>query len=206
VLERLFGAPSKRPDDAVSVQNEIRSYLMKAGRPAYERETFVGFEHAYRLVLALGGIPCYPTLADGANPICAFEEPVEELVAALKARGIYSAELIPLRNRPEVLSRYVHALRQAGLVVTAGTEHNTLDLSPLEPACLDGAPVPEDLQAIFWEGACVVAAHQHRVSRGEPGFVDPEGRLNADYDADEARIRSFAEIGAALIQERVGLL
>ena len=204
VLERLFGTSTKRPDDAVSVQNEIRSHLMKAGRPAYERETFVGFDHAYRLVLALGGIPCYPTLADGANPICAFEEPVEELIGSLQSRGICCAELIPLRNRPEVLSRYVLAMRRAGLVVTAGTEHNTLDLSPLAPACLDGAPVPEELQSIFWEGACVVASHQYQVSRGEPGFVDAEGRPNAAYTTDEARIRAFAEMGAELISSRVG--
>lgn len=203
VLERLFGSPSKKPDDAVSVQNEIRSHLMKAGRPAYERETFVGFDHAYRLVLALGGIPCYPTLADGANPICAFEEPVEAVVAALRARGIHSAELIPSRNRPEVLSRYVLAMRQAGLVVTAGTEHNTLDLSPLEPRCLGDAPIPAELQAIFWEGACVVAAHQHRVGQGEPGFVDAEGRLNRAYATDEERIRAFAELGAELISKQV---
>jgi len=202
-LERLFGTPSKQSDDAVSVQNEIRSHLMKAGRPAYEPETFVGFEHAYRLVLALGGIPCYPTLADGANPICAFEEPVEELIASLKARGIYSAELIPLRNRPEVLSRYVLAMREAGLVVTAGTEHNTLDLSPLTPACLGGAPVPEELRAIFWEGACVVAAHQHYVSRDQAGFVDSAGCPNGAYATDEERIRAFAALGAELIAERV---
>jgi hypothetical protein len=203
VLERLFGAPSKNPDDAVGVQNEIRSHLMKAGRPAYERETFVGFDQAYGLVLALGGIPCYPTLADGASPICAFEEPVEALIDRLRERGIYAAELIPLRNRPDVLSRYVLAMREAGLVVTAGTEHNTLDLAPLEPACLDGAPFPEALQAIFWEGACVVAAHQHRVSQGEPGFVAESGRPHPGYATDDARIRAFAGIGAELIRERV---
>jgi len=204
VLERLFGAPSKRPDDPVTVQNEIRSHLMKAGRPAYVRETFVGLDHAYGLILALGGIPCYPVLADGADPICAFEAPAEALAEAVRSRGIHCAELIPLRNRPEVLSRYARALRDAGLVVTAGTEHNTLDLSPLEPACLGGAPVPEELRAIFWEGACVVAAHQHRVARGEAGFVDAAGRLNPDYATDEERIRAFAEIGAEVIASRLG--
>ena len=204
VLERLFGAPSKSPDDAVSVQNEIRSHLMKAGRPAYERETFVGFDHAYKLILALGGIPCYPTLADGAAPVCAFEEPVEALIREIQARGIHCAEFIPLRNRPEVLSRYVLAMREAGLVVTAGTEHNTLDLLPLEPACLGGAPVPDPLRAIFWEGACVVAAHQHRVARGEAGFVDEAGRLNPAYATAEERIRAFARLGAEVIERYVG--
>jgi len=199
VLERLFGAPSKNPADPVGVQNEIRSHLMKAGRPAYVEETFVAFDHAYRLVLALGGIPCYPTLADGAQSICAFEEPVESLIREIRARGIHCAELIPIRNRPEVLSRYVRAMREAGLVVTAGTEHNTLDLLPLEPACLGGAPVPEELQAIFREGACVVAAHQHLTARGEPGFVDDAGSLNPAYPADEARIQAFADLGAEVI-------
>lgn len=198
-LERLFGTAAKKPDDAVSVQNEIRSHLMKAGRPAYEPETFVGFEHAYRLILALGGIPCYPTLADGANPICAFETPVESLIAGILARGIHCAELIPLRNRPEVLAEYVLAMRTAGLVVTAGTEHNTLDLVPLDPACLGGAPLPDELRAIFWEGACVVAAHQHLVARGEAGFVDEAGNPHPGYATADDRIRAFAAIGAEVI-------
>lgn len=198
-LERLFGAAPKRPDDPVAVQNDIRSCLMKAGRPAFVEETFVGFDHAYRLVLALGGIPCYPTLADGAQPICAFEDPVEKLIGEIRGRGIHCAELIPLRNRVDVLEQYVRAMRQAGLVVTAGTEHNTLDLVPLEPQCLAGAPVPDPLRAIFWEGACVVAAHQERCRRGEMGFVDSEGRLNPAYPNDEARIRAFAQEGAEVI-------
>lgn len=201
VLERLFGTPAKKPDDAAGVQAEIRSHLMKAGRPAYEPETFVGFDHVYRLVLALGGIPCYPTLADGAQPICGFEDPVEELIAACRARGIYTAELIPIRNRPEVLSRYVHAMRDAGMAVTAGTEHNTPDLIPLTPTCLGGVPIPDDLQAIFWEGACVVAAHQHLVTQGKPGFVDDQGAPNPAYATDDERIRAFANLGAEVIVE-----
>ena len=43
-----------------------------------------------------------------------------------------------------MLARYVRAMREAGLFVTAGTEHNTLDLLPIEPTCLDGAPIPDD--------------------------------------------------------------
>jgi hypothetical protein len=38
------------------------------------------------------------------------------------------AEFVPLRNTPAVLSKYVKAMRAAGLMVTAGTEHNTLEL------------------------------------------------------------------------------
>jgi hypothetical protein len=201
-LERLFGAPAKAGvEDAVGIQNEIRSQLMKAGKPAYVAETFVGFDHAYRLILALGGIPCYPTLADGGGPICAFEEPVESLIAEIQARGIHCAEFIPIRNRPETLARYALAMRRAGLVVTAGTEHNTRDLIPLEPTCVEGAPIPEDLRAIFWEGACVIAAHQRLTQQGEPGFVDAQGRPNPAYPTAEARIAAFRSLGESIIQQ-----
>ena len=44
LLELAFGAALKSaPSDAVGVQNEIRSQLMKSGKPAYVPETFVGF-------------------------------------------------------------------------------------------------------------------------------------------------------------------
>lgn len=201
MLERLFGVPSKGPEDAVGVQNEIRSHLMKAGKAAYVEETFVGFDHAYRLILALGGLPCYPTLADGGKPLCAFEDPVEKLIGEIKARNIHCAEFIPIRNTPEVLSHYVHAMRAAGLVVTAGTEHNTRDLLPMEPTCVNGQPIPEDLREIFWEGACVVAAHQYLRFHDKPGFVDEEGNPNPAYVSDEARIEAFRRLGAAVIRE-----
>jgi hypothetical protein len=199
-LTRLFGvAPKCDLQDAPGIQNEIRSHLMKAGRPAYVTETFVGFEHAYRLILALGGIPCYPTLADGTAPICPFEDPVERLIADIRARGIYCAEFIPIRNSPETLTRYVRAMRGAGLTITAGTEHNTLDLIPLRPACARGQAVPEELEAIFWEGACVVAAHQYLTSQGKIGFVDDRGRPNPAFGSDEERILAFARLGEAVI-------
>ncbi|MFN3651132.1 MAG: hypothetical protein ACK47B_16275 [Armatimonadota bacterium] len=204
VLARLFESPSRRPEDSLQVQAEIRSHLMKAGKQAYVEETFVPFEHAHRLVLALGGIPCYATLADGTDPICEYETPVEALIEDIVRRRISIAELIPIRNRPDVLRRYVLAFREAGLPVTAGTEHNTPDLLPMEPTCLGGKPVPEELRRIFWEGACVVAAHQHRVSRGKPGFVDGEGALNPEWTDPEARIRAFAKEGAALIRAATG--
>lgn len=201
LLERLFGMPPKALDDAAAVQNDIRSHLMKAGKAAYVDETFVDFDHAYRLILALGGIPCYPTLADGASPICEFETPAEDLVDRILARGMHCAELIPVRNSAAVLSRYVKAMRSAGLFVTAGTEHNTRDMLPIAPACAHGEPIPEEIASIFWEGACVVAAHQYRVLRGLSGFVDGAGHPNAEFASAEDRIAAFRELGAAVINE-----
>lgn len=200
VLETVFGGPIKGdPSNPATVQGEIRSRLMKAGKPAFVPETFVSFDHAYQLILALGGIPCYPTLADGANPICAFEDPVEELIAGIRERGLCCAELIPIRNSPEVLSRYVLAMRKAGLFVTAGTEHNTPDLIPLTPTCLNGQPIPPDVQAIFTEGTCVLAAHQYLTTQGHPGFVTADGTPNTAYITDDERITAFAQLGSAVL-------
>ena len=175
--------------------NAIRSQYMKAGKPGYVEETFVGFDHAYRLILALGGIPCYPTLADGTSPLCTFEEPIESLIAELKARQIYAAEVIPTRNTPEVLTHYVTAMREAGLIVTAGTEHNTPALEPLAPTCLGGTPIPAALESIFTEGACVIAAHQS----GPERYVKANGQLCGGYASAEERIEAFAARGAALL-------
>jgi hypothetical protein len=201
-MERLFGTPTKaKVDDFVAIQNEIRSHLMKAGKPAYVDETFVNFEQAYRLILELGGIPFYPTLADGAKPICGYEDPVEKLITNIKSAGVYCAELIPIRNSPEVLRQYVTAMRAAGIIVTAGTEHNTLELLPIEPTYLKGVPIPDDLKDIFWEGACVVAAHQFLTLHGEVGYVDSTGKLNSNFKTDQSRIEHFRRLGAAVIEK-----
>lgn len=202
-LTRAFGlaeAPKFGPEDAVRIQNEIRAHLIKAGKPAYVEETFVDFGQAYRLVLELGGIPAYPTLADGTSPICPFEAPVEELIGNIQTRGFVCAEFIPIRNTPEVLSHYVKAMRAAGLVVTAGTEHNTLDLLPIEPACVKGIPIPDDVKEIFWEGACVVAAHQFLTLHGECGLVDAQGRPHPGYPDATTRIAALRSLGEAVIQ------
>lgn len=200
-LNRILDAKTKanHPADFVAMQNDIRSHLMKAGKPAFVEETFVSFEDAYRLVRELGGIPCYPTIADGASPFCQFEQSPDKLIAEIQSRNIHAAEWIPIRNKIDVLREYANRMREAGLVITAGTEHNTLDLIPLDPFCQDG-DVPGDMRALFWEGACVVAGHQFLTLHGECGFVDGEGNPNPDYASADARIRALAKIGAAVIR------
>jgi hypothetical protein len=203
-LAKLFGEAAKSaPDDAAAVQGEIRSKLMKAGRPAFVPESFLAFEEAYELICHLGGIPCYPTLADGTGPICPFETPLDTLLENLRGlggNGVHMAELIPIRNRPGVLAEYVTALRDAGLAVVGGTEHNTREMLGIEPTCLEGAPVGERVREIFWEGACVAAAHQFLRLHGEAGFVDAAGRPCEGFPDADARIRHFAAIGAAVIE------
>jgi hypothetical protein len=200
VLEAAFGCPAHSGlDDHVQVQNEIRSRLMKVGRPAFVEESFVNLEQACRLILELGGIPCYPTLADGVNPICGYEDPPEKLIRTLEAHGIFCAEFIPLRNDPGVLRRYVGAMRAAGFVITGGTEHNTLDLVDMEPACRRRTPVPEEVQRVFLEGAHVVIAHQYLSLTGEAGYVDSQGILNPAFRDREERIDHFRRLGEMIV-------
>jgi hypothetical protein len=200
-LTELLGAAPKLgdPSDHVGVQNELRAHLMKSGKPAFVAESYLDFAEARQLVLELGGIPSYPVLADGATPMCEFEIAPDKLITQIQERGVYAVEWIPVRNKVSVVDEYVTKMRTAGLVVTAGTEHNTLDLIPLDPRCKNG-DVPPEIRQVFWEGACVVAAHQFLSLHGECGYVDSSGRPNADYSSADERIRSLANFGAAVIQ------
>ena len=200
LLSRAFGAPAAASTShPIAVQDEIRARLLKAGRPAFVPESPVSFADAYAVVLGSGGIPCYPTLADGASPVCPWEEPPETLAERVIELGIHVAELIPNRNAPAVVDAYVAAFRRAGILVMAGTEHNTRQRISLEPRCADGSLPSGDARAAFWEATCVVAAHQHLRASGRPGFVDGHGELNPGFPDGPSRVRWFAELGADMI-------
>ena len=204
-LEKLYGQPAKAAaDDVVGTQGELRSKLMKAGCPAFVDETPVPFEDAVRFIRSTGAIVIYPTVADGADPVCGYEDPVEDLIERMGRHDIYGAELVTGRNTPECVDKYVNAWRDAGIFVTAGTEHNTLERIPVDPTCVNDIPISEASRDIFWEGVCVVAAHQHRKQQGEQGYVDETGALDPGFPDGETRIRYYAEMGAELIYEATG--
>ncbi len=195
LTELLGTTPKSDAADAVGIQNEIRTHLMKAGKPCFVPETFVNLSQAKELILELGGIPCYPVLADGSSQRCEYETPLENLIKTLKANQYSMVEFIPLRNQPDVLAESVKAIRAAGIAVVAGTEHNTLDLLPLEPTCVGGQDIPQDVNDIFWEGVCVLAGHAFLSAHGQCGFVDSI----VDYNNAEERIKAFSQIGAAVL-------
>ncbi len=200
MLQTIFGAsPKSTLDDAVGLQGEIRSFLMKAGKPCFVPEDFVDLNQASTLIRELGGIVCYPVLADGSNPRTEYEASPAQLVASLKAHGINLVEFIPVRNESDVLVEYVTTLRDAGIAVVAGTEHNTLDLIDLAPACKGGGGIPDAIQSIFWEGTCVIAAHQYLTALGEPGFENGQGTPHPDYVSAGDRINAFKQLGETVI-------
>ena len=63
----------------------------------------------------------------------------------------------------------------------------------------EGAPLPDAVREIFWEGICVTVAHQECRMKGEPGFVDAQGTPNPNYETTEDRIAAFADLGAKVI-------
>jgi len=161
-LTTLFQtAANADPNDAVGVQAEIRTHLMKAGRVAYIDERFVTFEEARELIQELGGILCYPIIADGMTPISGFETDPNDLARRLRDLDIGAVEFVPNRNSPRVLSEYVDVLTRAGFTLSAGTEHNTTERIPLVPQCKGGQPVPEAAQKLFVRGAFRQSEHQH---------------------------------------------
>lgn len=193
-LEVLYGEPSAVDvTDAVALQGEIRSRLLKSGTPGFAPEVPLSFADAYQYILEMGGIPTYPTLADGVDPICEYEADADALANALVARNIFAAEIIPIRNKSALVDRYVKAFTDAGMIVMGGTEHNTLDRIPLDPAAVDG-PISEYAREKFWEAACVVAAHQALVAKGEPGYVDSLGNRT------EVPAEDLIAVGAELIK------
>ncbi len=192
-LTDLFGQiPKSAPHDAVGIQNEIRSHLMKAGKSCFVPETFVNLAQAKELITELGGIPCYPVLADGSSRRCEYETPLEGLIDTLKSNDYAMAEFIPVRNQPDVLTEYVKAIRAAGIVVVAGTEHNTLDLLPITPTCVGGKDIPQEVNDIFEEGVYVLAAHAFFKAHQQGGL------LEQSTDREET-IRRFADIGRAVL-------
>ena len=160
------------PGNPGKLQDLVRKWLLKIGRPAYVGECYISFDKGRRLIAELGGAPVYPVLADGAKPICEFEREPEELAWRLEEWDIWAVEFIPTRNAPETLTRYVEALDARGFWMTAGTEHNTPRPAPMLPACKDGVPIPKRVRALFRRGAFILAAHQYLCARSETG-LDP---------------------------------
>ncbi len=175
--------------DEASLQIFLRSKLLKAGAPAYEREyeeAFVSSEALRGIFLAFGSIPTYPVLG---NPVTTGERNIEALLDRLEAAGFHAVEVIPHRNTRERLTEILSAARRRWWPVFNGTEHNTPEPRPL----LDPFALDPEFEPWFRKSAAVLLGHQRLIARGEPGFVDEEGRPTMP-DA-RSRFERFSESG-----------
>jgi hypothetical protein len=189
-LEKIFNGKNLKSDifDFAGVENEIRGNLLKAGGPAFVPEdpkAFLPLESVCRIILSAGGIPTYPFLGDDAKgEFTDFEKDVVRAAEILKQRGIYSVEFITTRNSLETLEKYAGYLYENGFIVTFGTEHNTPAMEPILPKARNNTPLSGILKEINYKSACVIAAHQEKIKKGEDGYVDQTGNVNIDKRED----------------------
>jgi hypothetical protein len=187
-----------KPDDVAGLENEIRGNLLKAGGKAFVPEdpkAFLSLEQVKKVIISAGGIPCYPVLLDDPKGnFTDFEGDKEALYKTLVEKKIYSLELIPGRNDFVILKDFVKFFRSKNFVISFGTEHNTPQLDPVKVSCRHGVELDAELNQIGYEGACIIAAHQYLVAKGEEGFLRADGSgKTAEYDA-------FVELGNAVIK------
>lgn len=180
LLAQSYGgtASEKKRDDVAGLEDELRGRLLKSGSPAFvpeDEKAFLSMEELISIIQDAGGIPTYPMLLDGAGgTFTEFEGDREQLLESLKERGIYSIELIPLRNRIEVVKEYAEYFYENGFVVTFGTEHNSPVRLPLTVSCKNNEPLDEKLMQISFNGAAYLAAHQYRCAKEGPGYQQGE--------------------------------
>ena len=184
-------------NDITGIENEIRGNLLKVGGRAFVPEdpkAFLSLEQVIDIIVKAGGIPCYPVLLDDAKGnFTDYERNKESLYETLVSKGVYSLELIPGRNTFAVLKDFVTYFHSKNFVITFGTEHNTPQLDPVKVSCSGGVELDADLERIGYEGACIIAAHQYLIAKGEQGY------LNSDGDAKTNEYDSFVELGQAVI-------
>jgi hypothetical protein len=193
--------PSSPINDRISVENEIRSRLFKSGGIAFvpeDESAFLSVSQITEIVIAAGGIPCYPVLLDDAKgAFTDFEKDYEKMHNDLVRLKIGCIELIPNRNSSEVLEKFVSFFRTKNFPVCFGTEHNSPGMIPLIPACRKNVPLSDNLEAVSFESACLIAAHQQLVKDNKPGFTDiPVSALNTE-------IIRLADIGKSLIERYI---
>ncbi len=186
-------------DDVAGLENEIRGNLLKSGGKAFVAEdpkAFLSLDEVKKVIISAGGIPCYPVLLDDPKGVCTdFEADAEKLYHMLVDRNIYSIELIPGRNDFNILKKFVQFFRSKNFLVSFGTEHNTPQLDPVKVSCRHGVELDEELNQIGYEGACIIAAHQYLVAKGEEGFLRADGSgKTAEYDA-------FVKLGNVVIKD-----
>lgn len=199
ILTRIFGGrvPMANMNNHAELEDEIRSILLKAGGAAFVKEdpkAFIEIEEVISIILAAGGIPCYPALLDDkTGEMTGYEEDWDVLHKNLQQRNISCIELVPIRNDYKIVKEFVMFFRERGYVITFGTEHNTPALTPLRVDTRGDVPFDYKLRKVAYEGACIIAAHQYLRSKGKEGFINPEGKARTDEEY------AFIELGAAVI-------
>jgi hypothetical protein len=201
LFKLIYGGKDSKvsTNDIPGIENEIRGNLLKLGGKTFVKEdekAFLSIDDVIGIIVAAGGIPCYPVLLDDkAGNYTEYEGNKEKLYDELTKRNIGCIELIPGRNDFGHLKEFVRFFNQKGFVISFGTEHNAPDMIPLTCDTRGKKPLDDELRQISFEGACVIAAHQYLRAKDLPAFVDKNGipdNKNKDY---------FVQLGKAVIEK-----
>ncbi len=201
ILSGLFHSSELKTDimDLAEVENEIRARFLKAGGKAFVAEdqgAFLPVSEVLRIIRNCGGIPCYSVLLDDEKGRCTeYEANKQILLNELLSHDIHCIEFLPAQNDPDVLKDYVRFFREQDYIILFGTAHSTPEEKPLRVRTRDGQPLDEELSAISFEGAGVIAAHQYLRARGEPGYIAQDGKHQKE------RIGEFIALGKAVINK-----
>ena len=201
LFEKIFDGKVLKSslDNLAGVENEIRANLLKAGGAAFvpeEASAFLPMETVQEIIIAAGGIPTYPFLADDANGnYTDFENDLERVAKQLTERGFHSVEFITTRNDVHLLEKYATYLYEQGFVVTFGSEHNTPAMEPIELFARGGVPLTDKLMEINYNGACVIMAHQHLLKQRLIGYIGLNG------DVDRSKRHELEILGDVLFQK-----
>lgn len=183
--------------DAAALQNEIVRRLLSRGGAAYiefRNEHFFHLRDARSMILATGGIPCYPLRLDETGSFTEYESSCEKLHQVLISRGIYAVECVSNDVSFESLKQFAQYFKQNGFIVTFGTDHNTVEQGPMIPSTRGNRQLDAELLQISYEGACMIAAHQELTRKGQPGFVNEHGIRLVSKDKVKEFIRTGDEI------------
>jgi hypothetical protein len=199
-LEALYGGKKSKSGltNPASLENEIRSNLLKSGGSAFVEEdenSFLDLKKIIKIIIKAGGIPCYPVLLDDLSGKCTeFEADYERLYESLNNMGIECIELIPGRNDLTILKTFVEFFHRKGFIITFGTEHNTPEMIPLTVSARGSVPLDKSLKRIAWEGVCIIAAHQYLRADGRQGYVLPDGSHSKN------QMRELISLGQLVIE------
>ena len=199
-IESLYGGKKSKAgiSDPSSLENEIRSNLLKSGGAAFVEEderSFFDLGKIIEIIVEAGGIPCYPVLLDDTSGKCTeFENNPEKLFPTLSNLGIGCIELIPGRNDFSILKNFVEFFDRKGFIITFGTEHNTPEMIPLTVSTRGKKPLDDELKKIGWRGACVFAAHQYLHAQNKPGYIGPNGSVRFNEK------KNFESLGQLVIE------
>lgn len=197
----IYGGKECKVDinDIPGLENEIRGNLLKTGGKAFVEEddkAFMSLDEVIKIIVAAGGIPCYPVLLDDKNgKYTEYEADKEKLYNELTKRNIACIELIPGRNDFNHLKDFVKFFNDKGFVIIFGTEHNAPEMFPLTCDTRGKKALDKELRTISFEGACVIAAHQYLRAKCMGGFVDDTGK---PYISKKGYL---VELGKAVIEK-----